>query len=490
MPVQSGGAVRALQAVLQRASPVVMAMVLVAHVVLGASRYPVPARALASVPGIVLVHFIARYFRRLHQGELPFLPLAALQYYVAFGFPVFFSLRFEDLNGPIEFSDDAHVTATLAVALGSVAFAVGGSAAYAWSGPLAKHIRRVLPPAELPASFQKVALRYAALCVMVSVALAWRPGVLPSSIAHPVYLATTIPVAIGVVCGAGTAGAAARSARRALPWLFFGALFASLVTSLLEYVVRAGIAWVGGAVAVWRRFSVRLVVIMLVGFAVLNPLKHEYRRAAWRDDVGSLGMQDRANLWRDAAANVGSKDDETAEAHGTVARLSELGAVTHAIELVPHAVDYAYGADWIHIFTSVVPRALWPDKPTTAETMQRYGVAFGRQTEEGATRTAFLNPLVVDGYWNFGWLGVFLACATVGALAGAATQVLAAPHWAAVMLGVAWLGMSSSQGCLVMVLSGLPQEIGAHLGLAWALYFVARRLDRPLRRGAPTGALS
>ncbi|WP_372921895.1 hypothetical protein [Roseovarius sp.] len=68
----------------------------------------------------------------------------------------------------------------------------------------------------------------------------------------------------------------------------------------------------------------------------------------------------------------------------------------------------------------LVPRAIWPDKPTTSgpgRWFYQYVTSSDRQARVGVTFYA-------DAYWNGGWTAVVLVCGGIGALFGVATALV------------------------------------------------------------------
>jgi len=151
---------------------------------------------------------------------------------------------------------------------------------------------------------------------------------------------------------------------------------------------------------------------------------------------------------------------------------------------VPSRIDYMYGATYTQILYAPIPRLLWADKPDSRhEYSQRYSVIFGLQTESGSETTAFnLNPLV-EGYWNFGWFGIALACAAMGLMVGAQQRLFSGSHWALFAGGVAQLAALTIAASATIMYSSLFQSLTARVITAWVVYLMARALSRPTHGG-------
>ena len=159
-------------------------------------------------------------------------------------------------------------------------------------------------------------------------------------------------------------------------------------------------------------------------------------------------------------------------------RMSELGAVMHAFQVVPNRLDYIHGSGFLPALYGPIPRLLWADKPTTQETVQRYAIAFGRQTEVGARTTAINLPLLVEGYWNFGWPGVVFVCAALGLWLGLSQKIFAGEHWAMRATGIANLTNLAIAGPVVYLYSSVFQLFSSRIAVCWAIFWLAQLFSR------------
>jgi hypothetical protein len=228
---------------------------------------------------------------------------------------------------------------------------------------------------------------------------------------------------------------------------------------------------------------VRLVGGILTVYLIFQPIKHDFRSAVWRArDTASISYSDRIDAWVTAFTDFWVRDTRQTEDEAkdsTIGRLSELDPVLHAIDVVPIRVQPLEGKGWLPILTSPIPRIIWRDKPTTSTLLeQRYAVVFRRQTEQGARGTAILLPLLVDGYWNFQWLGIPIACFMMGLWVGACQKIFSGPHWALRAMGVAHLARLVAQGPVAGVYSGLFQHVTGLILACWLVYGVAKALSK------------
>ncbi len=146
----------------------------------------------------------------------------------------------------------------------------------------------------------------------------------------------------------------------------------------------------------------------------------------------------------------------------------------HAFDMLPGQVQFLDGEGWLVILIGPIPRLIWPDKPTTRDMAeQRYATIFHRQTEEGARTTAIVLPLIVDGYWNFGWPGIAFACTAMGLWVGICQKLWSGGHWALDAMGIANLSRLTVHAHLNGVYGGLFQSTVGLFVACWAIYWAA-----------------
>ncbi len=92
---------------------------------------------------------------------------------------------------------------------------------------------------------------------------------------------------------------------------------------------------------------------------------------------------------------------------GPVWRLSyPLSAVSLVKEKTPSTIPYWKGESYLPIFTKLIPRFLWPDKPK--ENMgQEFGHRYGILAWDNLT-TSMNTPIIAEAYMNFGDTGFYL----------------------------------------------------------------------------------
>jgi hypothetical protein len=325
---------------------------------------------------------------------------------------------------------------------------------------------------------------YTGVCIVFALLTAYASNIIPVALGVPATYAFSLEMMIGVLLFVPSAGRSERLAQ-VLVGLHF---VIAVIRGQLDPLFRGGMAYAIGRWAAVRRISLRVAAAVLLVYAVLQPVKGAYRRQVWTQ-TGRTGqdvsVSDRASAWESALANYFQGEDHYGQRdveEGAMARLSELAAVQHAFDVVPNRVDYLWAQGWLPIVYGPIPRFLWANKPTTQDTVQRYGVIFGRQDERGARVTAINLPLLVEGYWNLGWPGVIIVTAGLGLWLGASQKMFAGDTWALRATGIANITTLTVVSPIVFVYGSLLQTFVGRVALCWLLYGFAVLLSRDRAR--------
>ena len=225
---------------------------------------------------------------------------------------------------------------------------------------------------------------------------------------HPQYSAL-----IQFDSGMGPIGAAflfAAALTRNLNWAVAGAYFIAdftwnflsgsrertvmpFIAMLLVYIVhRNRIPWKGLAIML-------LPAILLMGF--MDVYRQTVRRFADVDRISFTQVMQALVSARDRSESVGLG----ATFIIGMGRISDLEPIAEVYRNVPDVQPYLMGETYERIPASLVPRALWPDKPVVS-----FGINEWFFRHEGGS-----SPLTVmgEGYLNYGWFGVVLAAIVI-----------------------------------------------------------------------------
>jgi hypothetical protein len=181
-------------------------------------------------------------------------------------------------------------------------------------------------------------------------------------------------------------------------------------------------------------FRVRYVLVLVALYVFLQPAKSVYRSKVW-DRADRLAKGDAItglSNWGEAVQIAWSKTDSNGDtAGGAFERLDELSPTTTAVAYCPALVPHNEGQVWMDVVSLLVPRLLWPSKPSVIDsTHNRFQITFKMQTREMAEVSTGAFPLPADGWWNFGWLGVALPSLLIGLLYGYLCRAIGTHTWA------------------------------------------------------------
>jgi len=197
-------------------------------------------------------------------------------------------------------------------------------------------------------------------------------------------------------------------------------VMAALASGWLGSAVGFGIVLVIVYLEERRRVPVGLVVAVLAYTLVLQPAKTAFREVFWYGgEQGSrlerLAFWARASQaeWESAAAGEGGKTPSELAAE-TLSRMSLLEHSALIIEMTPDVVPYQHGRLYSYFLVTLVPRVLWPDKPSINEANRFYQVAYGLTPEWHLDSISIACGFVGEAYINFGWLGVPFVVTLVG----------------------------------------------------------------------------
>lgn len=164
-----------------------------------------------------------------------------------------------------------------------------------------------------------------------------------------------------------------------------------------------------------RRIPWHFIVLSALLVILLNPVKHLYRDYIRFAQETSISYYDRTFLLYEAGKEHYSGAAffaNVSEDASTVNRLAHISTFGYVLTMTPESVPYWSGDSYRTLWTSFIPRVLWPGKPTAT-----IGQDFGHRYallgpyDKG---TSFNLPWLVEFYANFGTLGVLAGMFFVG----------------------------------------------------------------------------
>lgn len=150
-----------------------------------------------------------------------------------------------------------------------------------------------------------------------------------------------------------------------------------------------------------------LMSFYLIFSILFSPVKSEYR--IYQFNTNSVFEKLDVIYYLILNSNVTNYENtiEKQTKEGPVWRLSyPLSAISLVKEKTPSTIPYWNGESYLPMLTKLIPRFLWPDKPT--ENMgQLFGHRYGILAWDNI-RTSMNTPIIAEAYMNFGETGFYL----------------------------------------------------------------------------------
>lgn len=206
-------------------------------------------------------------------------------------------------------------------------------------------------------------------------------------------------------------------------------------------------------------------LILLVMF--LQVGKGEFRKQYWYGEQRASQVE-RAGFWFNTSVDKweGLFNDPNNEklkelTSQSVGRLSLLAQTANVVELTPSAVPYQYGQLYSYILVTLIPRFVWPDKPSVNEANRFYQVSYNLTTEDNLEGVSISVGFLAESYINFGWFGVAVIMFLIGAFLKLFQQTFMtkASGWLLSSMGIVLLPpLLGVEGQLAVYLGGLLQQ--------------------------------
>jgi hypothetical protein len=166
----------------------------------------------------------------------------------------------------------------------------------------------------------------------------------------------------------------------------------------------------------WRALLVVAGMVIL-----LLPARAEFRALTWKGDAATLSLATKALLYFDVVSGYVTTGDPAETLTVSISRLAHIMTFAEVVEKTPAAVPYWGGASYYALVFKLVPRILYPEKPTV-ETGQWFGHQYGF-LDQTDTTTSYNLPQLIELYVNFGPLGVIAGMFVIGIVYGITTRL-------------------------------------------------------------------
>jgi O-antigen polysaccharide polymerase Wzy len=208
-------------------------------------------------------------------------------------------------------------------------------------------------------------------------------------------------------------------------------LVPKLASGSLSQVMLLGLFMIVISFFETKRLPFGFILATMCVLLVLNPIKGEFRQLTWIT-TGQLNPIEKVQLFISLAEKkytnpVGSNDKKSAEdiSDSSIGRTAHIMLFSEVVKDTPQRVPYWQGESYIPLFTSFIPRFLFPGKPE-----EKTGNDFGRRYSYLGSNdfTTSLNlPLIVEIYANFGTMGMIIGMPLIGMLLSLLEQKLNNP---------------------------------------------------------------
>jgi hypothetical protein len=379
--------------------------------------------ALATLLLAVCSYPAVRYYARAETG-LPTLPVFCLAYALQFAVPIFtHDDTFLLAGAEVKYlANEDVISALLMAILGILCLQVG----FYWF--LKSSYRHTIPVARLPLNKRK-ALLYCIIVGLLLPLLFTFQGLIPDEFQQPLssilrLLQNQVLVVIGIL---GWLYFSREGSRIYGLWLYGLVLIASMrgISSgmLEEAIIPIGVLFV----VKWlytRRIPVMPIITTVLIIVILSPVKADYRQQAGQNpELADQSSLVRGTAWIWAAVEywedtfTGRWDLVEATSSAT-SRADFIHQVAHIYSMTPSVIPYQYGGTYSFFIVAMIPRVIWPDKPTAGSANNFYAVSYGVSTEEGVKTTTFGISILGEAFINFGWFGVGLIMLLQGIVIG------------------------------------------------------------------------
>jgi hypothetical protein len=250
-----------------------------------------------------------------------------------------------------------------------------------------------------------------------------------------------------------------------------GAKFNASLATVVVPLLLMGVA----DMCVKRKIPWPTITVVVCFILFLQPGKGTIRHEMSRGDVG-LGMMDAAarwvdvsiSGWEDVFAGRASLDEQLSTTSSRSSLLTMTGLI---LEKTPNTVPYQLGTSYPLLIKNLIPRVLWPDKPSVNLANQFFQVEYGLTGARDLGSVSIACGFEAEGYMNFGWAGILAVGVVVGFAFG--IYELAFFSVGSALSAIA-VGLALLPGFLTIE-SQLVQYLGGILQLAFAAAVVFHR---------------
>lgn len=404
------------------------------------------------------------HWQQTKSPGMPVFALAALYYWIYFVLELFLGSRSApDWRHRGRLLGDAAITETMLLVL----FGIG----FFWLGMRSK-LGRAIKPKRIPDLPRKASTVMYVQAVAAVGTLFTRYGDLPNALGTAIQVmrifeATVTLAAIAILFWWVLDGKAGTTEKVILWGLLALRTAFGVATGWLGAILI--VAMIGAMVYLQKHHELPIAVLLCVVFCGMffQAGKNAFRGVFWHGNREADSME-KAEFWVNASleewkwafndsSGAGMRNLLTFE----LSRASLLNQAANVLEQTPSIVPYQYGRLYSYALVTLIPRFLWPDKPSMNEANQFYQVAYGVTSERDLNAVSISVGMLTEGYINFSWFGTAMVMFLMGVLLDFWNRTFLSGRSILLMgIGIVLLNVILSvESNLVQALSGVVQNV-------------------------------
>lgn len=174
-----------------------------------------------------------------------------------------------------------------------------------------------------------------------------------------------------------------------------------------------------GYISTSRRIPIAVLVVVLPIVAVLHNGKTVMRTLYWEGRAPAPTLTELPIFFENwFLQGLADPTEEEASSNSLAGRLFERASLFQMLCLVtertPENEPYLAGESYKYVFAQLVPRILWPGKPSSLESNILLAVHYGLVSRDSPASVSIAFGMIAESYANFGLIG----CAVLGLLLG------------------------------------------------------------------------
>lgn len=220
-----------------------------------------------------------------------------------------------------------------------------------------------------------------------------------------------------------------------------------------------------------RKFPRLFLLLLVVAFLLLNPLKQAYRAEAWYG-TAALGVGDRLSLWFElgmaSITSIGNGDGGLVFGNSldrAMARFDLLHKFAYVQELTPTYVPYYRGETYGYLLYGWIPRFVWPDKPVASDVVSMLDVDYELLYDFQTRTTKIGIGQLPEAFANFGLVGIVLVMSLQGLFFAMLDRILNGPKsdgGRAIYLSLMIFCLNGIGSATVVIFGALVQSVVAN----------------------------